>query len=39
VDIRWPGGRLERLDKTPAGRILTVQEGKGVTASTPFAGK
>jgi hypothetical protein len=37
VEIRWPGGRLERLDRPQAGHILTVQEGKGVTASAPFA--
>ena len=36
VDIRWPGGRLEHLDKTPVNQLLTVQEGKGVTASVPF---
>jgi hypothetical protein len=37
VDIRWPGGRLERLDKPPANHIVTVQEGRGITASAPFA--
>jgi enediyne biosynthesis protein E4 len=37
VDIRWPSGRAERLDKPPAGQILTVQEGRGVTGSVPFA--
>ena len=37
IDIRWPDGRLERLDKTPANRIVTVQEGRGITASVPFA--
>jgi hypothetical protein len=39
VDIRWPGGRLERLDKPPVNQLLTVQEGRGVTASVPFARK
>jgi enediyne biosynthesis protein E4 len=37
IDIRWPGGRLERLDKPPANHIVTVQEGRGITASAPFA--
>jgi hypothetical protein len=37
VEIRWPGGRFERLDGLPAGHIVSVQEGRGVTASTPFA--
>jgi hypothetical protein len=39
VDIRWPGGRLERLDNPPVNQLLTVQEGRGVTASVPFARK
>ena len=39
VDIRWPGGRLERLDKPPANQLLTVQEGRGVTAAVSFARK
>ena len=37
VDIRWPSGRVERLDTMPANRVVTVQEGRGVTASAPFA--
>ena len=37
VDIRWPGGRSERIDTPPADRIVTVQEGRGITASAPFA--
>jgi len=36
VEIRWPGGRLERLDTPPLNRIVTVQEGRGMTASVPF---
>jgi len=37
VDIRWPGGRVERLETMPGNRIVTVQEGRGVTASVAFA--
>jgi hypothetical protein len=37
VEIRWPGGRSERIDKPPADHLVTVQEGRGITASTPFA--
>jgi hypothetical protein len=37
VEIRWPGGRLERLEKPALNRILTVLEGRGITASAPFA--
>jgi hypothetical protein len=36
VDVRWPDGRSERIDKPAANQIVTVQEGRGVTASTPF---
>jgi len=36
VEIRWPGGRLERLETPPLNRIVTVQEGRGITASVPF---
>jgi len=36
VEIRWPGGRLERLETPPLNRIVTVQEGRGMTASVPF---
>jgi len=36
VDIRWPGGRSERLEKLPLNQIVTVQEGRGMTASAPF---
>lgn len=39
VDIRWPDGRLERLDKPPVNQLLTVQEGRGVTDSVPFTRK
>jgi hypothetical protein len=37
LDVRWPGGRAERVDKPPAGHIVTIVEGKGMTASAPFA--
>jgi len=37
VDIKWPSGRSERLDTVRANQIVTVTEGRGVTASTPFA--
>ena len=37
LEIRWPGGRSERVETAAVNRILTVHEGRGVTASTPFA--
>jgi hypothetical protein len=36
VDIRWADGRAERIEKPPLNRIVTVQEGRGITASAPF---
>ena len=37
VDIRWPAGRSERIEKVAANQLVTVQEGRGVVASVPFA--
>jgi hypothetical protein len=37
VDITWPSGRTQRVEKPPVNQIVTVQEGRGITASTPFA--
>jgi enediyne biosynthesis protein E4 len=37
VEIRWPGGRSERLEKPALNQIVTVQEGRGIVASVPFA--
>ncbi|HEV8394430.1 MAG TPA: CRTAC1 family protein [Vicinamibacterales bacterium] len=37
VEIRWPGGRSERLEKPVPNQIVTVQEGRGIIASVPFA--
>jgi enediyne biosynthesis protein E4 len=36
VDIKWPSGRSERVDTLAVNQIVTVQEGRGVTASIPF---
>ena len=36
VEIRWPGGQVEKLGPQNAGQTLTVTEGKGVTARVPF---
>jgi enediyne biosynthesis protein E4 len=32
VEIYWPSGKIEVLNKPPVDRILTVVEGKGLTA-------
>jgi hypothetical protein len=37
VEIVWPGGALEVLDTVPVDHIVSVREGDGVVASTPFA--
>ena len=38
LEIRWPNSpMLEVLTGIPAGQIVTVTEGKGITARTPFA--
>jgi hypothetical protein len=37
VEVRWPSGGVEMLNNVAAGQILTVTEGKGVTARTPFS--
>ena len=39
LEIRWPGGEVQRIDSPPVNRVLTVEEGKGVTAAAPFAGR
>jgi len=36
VEVRWPAGGVERIDKPPVNSIVTVQEGRGMTASVPF---
>jgi enediyne biosynthesis protein E4 len=36
LDIRWPSGRSERIERPPADHLVTVQEGRGITASAPF---
>jgi enediyne biosynthesis protein E4 len=32
VEIHWPSGRVEQVKLSAVDRILTVEEGKGVTA-------
>lgn len=39
VDIRWPGGGVETFRDVAAGQIVTVTEGRGVTARVPFAAR
>jgi hypothetical protein len=37
LEIRWPGGRVEQIRDLAANQILTIREGEGVVAATPFA--
>jgi len=37
LEIRWPNGKMpEVLTRVPAGQIVTVTEGRGITARMPF---
>jgi hypothetical protein len=35
VEIRWPNGVVETMSDVAAGQLVTVTEGKGVTARSP----
>lgn len=37
IEIRWPSGQLDRLSSAPAGAMLTVTEGKGITSRREFS--
>jgi enediyne biosynthesis protein E4 len=37
IEIRWPSNQLDHLTNIAAGQTITVTEGKGVTASRPYA--
>ena len=39
LEIRWPSGRTEVLQKIPANSIITVVEGEGLTQRIPFAAR
>jgi ankyrin repeat protein len=36
IEIRWPSGIVDVLEDVPANQILTISEGKGITARVPF---
>jgi hypothetical protein len=36
LEIRWPGGATEVIADLPANHVVTVREGAGVVARTPF---
>jgi len=37
IEIRWPGGQVDHLSNVQAGKTITATEGKGETASRPYA--
>ena len=36
VEVEWPSGQRDKLANLAAGATVTVQEGKGVIATTPY---
>jgi len=37
VEIQWPSGQVDKLTNISAGQTITVEEGKGVIASSPYS--
>jgi len=37
IEIRWPSGQVDHLSNVAAGKTITATEGKGETASRPYA--
>jgi hypothetical protein len=37
IEIQWPSGQIDKLSNINAGQTITVQEGKGVIATRPYA--
>jgi hypothetical protein len=36
LEIRWPSGGTELLEKMPANHVITIREGAGIVFSAPF---
>jgi hypothetical protein len=36
MEIRWPDGRVERIDTPPINHVVTVDEGQGITKRVSF---
>jgi hypothetical protein len=37
LEVQWPSGRTEVLQNVAANQIITLKEGEGIAARTPFA--
>jgi len=36
IEVQWPSGQTDKLTNIAAGQTVTVQEGKGVIAASPY---
>jgi len=36
IEIRWPGGQIDKIRNAGINRILTIKEGQGLVAEKPF---
>jgi hypothetical protein len=39
IEVHWPDGKLETVANVPANNFLVIEEGKGVTCTTPPSAK
>jgi hypothetical protein len=39
IDVRWPAGKTDTIRDVAANQIVTITEGQGVTARSPFGGR
>jgi hypothetical protein len=39
VEIRWPSGHIDKLEKITTNRLIYVEEGRGVVRSETFRSK
>ncbi len=37
LEVRWPSGRVEVLERIPADQLITLAEGEGIRAALPLA--
>ena len=39
IDIRWPGGQVDKLSNVPAGQTITLTECKGITGTRKYGAR
>ena len=39
LEITWPSGQVDKLANIDADQTVTIQEGKGVIAGTPYSSR